>query len=265
MSFFSPRKFAVLCCALSACSASRIGAAQNSAPAKVAAKAPVLTAQQMQQQRRQQQRAQVVTSQLRSFLSRRISSPTGKMTLQIKPAPRADLGYFNEVFIAGAPLKIKKLRVSDFSLRARNVHIDPSALLRLKDRDIRTFSAQTSARAVISEDDLTWMFSQGNTSKSMGLRAKFIGNQIRVTGDWNWGWLSGPVSVLGTLQLVKSGGGNQVFCNISSLKLNGSEVPGFLRNKFSDQLNPLISYDQLPFKPNIRSLSFQGTKAILST
>lgn len=213
----------------------------------------------------QQQRAQYVTFRLNKFLRNRISSPTGKLTMVIKPGARADLGFFNEVVIAGAPLQIKKLRVSDFTLRARNIRLDPNALTRDSKREIRTLAAQTSARAVISEDDLTWMFAQGNSSKSMGLRAKFLGNQIRVTGNWNWGWFSGPVTVLGTLRLVKSGGGNQVFCDISSLKLNGAEVPGFMRNKFSEKLNPLISYDQLPFSPNIRTLTFHGSKAIITT
>lgn len=214
----------------------------------------------------QQQRAQFVTMRLTKFLQRRISNPTGgKMTLSIRPAPRADLGYFNEVVISGAPLRIKKLRVSDFTLRSRNVHLDPAAITREEKRDIRTLSAQTAARAVISEDDLTWMFAQGGTSKSMNLRAKFIGNQIRVAGNWDWGWFSGPVVVTGTLHLVKSAGGNQVFCNISSLKLNGAEVPAFMRNKFSDKLNPLISYDDLPFSPQIRTLTFHGNKAIITT
>jgi len=30
-------------------------------------------------------------------------------------------------------------------------------------------------------------------------------------------------------------------------------------------LNPLISYDQLPFSPNIRTLTFHGSKAIITT
>jgi hypothetical protein len=213
----------------------------------------------------QQQRAKYVVFRLDWFLRKRISSPTGKMTLVIRPGARADLGYFNEVVIAGAPLQIKKLRISNFALRARNVRLDPGALTRADNREIRTLSSRTSARAIISEDDLTWMFAQGSGSKSMGLRAKFIGNQIRVTGNWNWGWFNGPVTVLGGLRLVKSAGGNQVFCDISSLKLNGAEVPAFMRNKFSEKLNPLISYDQLPFSPNIRTLTFQGSKAIITT
>lgn len=213
----------------------------------------------------QQKRAADVTAHLVRFLNRRISSPGGKMTLVVKAAPRADLGFFNDIYIAGRPLLIKKLRVSDFSLFAHNVRLDPRALLRADHRDIVTLSAQTKARAVISESDLTWMFAQGNTSKEMNLRAKFIGNQIRVSGNWNWGWFSGPVVVQGKLRLMKSGGGNQVWCDISSLKLNGAEVPTFLRNKFSDKLNPLISYDELPFKPNIRTLTFRNAKMIIST
>lgn len=213
----------------------------------------------------QQQRGQQVTANLKRFLSRRISNPRGKMTLVVKAAPRADLGFFSDVYIAGSPLLIKKLRVSDFSLHARNVHLSTAALLRADDRDIITYASQTTARAVISEDDLTWIFAQGNSSKSMNLRAKFVGNQIRVAGDWSWGWFSGPVVVQGTLRLVKNGGGNQVWCNITSLKLNGAEVPLFLRNKFSDKLNPMISYDELPFKPNIRTLAFKGNKAVITT
>ena len=213
----------------------------------------------------QQKRAAKVTASLTRFLNRRISSPSGKMKLVVKPAARADLGFFNDVYIAGSPLLIKKLRVSDFSLHARNVHLSPNALLRPDDRDIVTFKSQTAARAVISENDLTWMFAQGNSSKSMNLRAKFIGNQIRVAGDWSWGWFSGPVIVQGTLRLMKNGGGNQVWCDITSLKLNGAEVPAFLKNKFSEKLNPLISYDELPFKPNIRTLTFHGNKAIITT
>ncbi len=233
------------------------------APAKFAGAKPAGAKSALTPQ--EQQRAANVMFYLKRFLTRRISSPSGKMTLVIKPSARVDLGYFNDVYIAGSPLLIKKLRVSDFSLHARNVHLSTNAILREDHRDIVTYAAQTAARAVISEDDLTWMFSQGKSSRDMNLRAKFIGNQIRVSGNWNWGWFNGPVIVQGTLHLLKSSGGNQVWCDITSLKLNGAEVPGFIKNKFSEQLNPLISYDDLPFKPNIRTLTFHGSKAIITT
>ena len=236
-------------------------AVQAATPAKTAPSAKAATPVLLP---RQQKRATDVMFFLRRYLTRRLSSPTGKMTLIINPA-RADLGYFNDVFIAGKPLMIKKLRISDFSLHARNVHLSTVAILRPKQRDIVTYAAQTTARAVISEDDLTWMFAQGKSSKDMNLRAKFIGNQIRVTGNWDWGWFSGPVIVQGTVRLIKGRGGNQVWCDITSLKLNGAEVPAFLKSKFSAQLNPLISYDDLPFKPNIRKLTIQGGKAIITT
>jgi hypothetical protein len=213
----------------------------------------------------QQQRSLEVTDALKRFLNRRISSPSGKLTMVIRPGARADLGYFNEVVIVGKPTKIKKLQVSEFSMHARNVRLNPATLTRKRDKSIDTLAATTSMRAVITENDLTSMLARGRASKDMNLRIKFLNGAIRVTGNWNWGWFSGPVIAVGKLRLVKGTNGNQVYFDISSLKLNGTEVPAFIKSRFSDKLNPLISYDDLPFSPKIRTLTFEGPKAIITT
>ena len=214
----------------------------------------------------QQQRGLAVTARLKRFLSRRISSPGGKLTMNIKPGARPDLGQFSEIVIAGNPMQLKKkLRISEFSMRARNIRIDTAALMREDDRELKTLKATTSVRAVLTEDDLTTMLARGRRSKEMNLLVRFQGDRIRVSGNWNWGWFSGPVTMIGKLRLAKSAGGNQVFFDILSLRLNGAPVPSFMQNKFSEKLNPLISYDDLPFLPQIRSIRFVGNKAVLST
>ena len=214
----------------------------------------------------QQQRGRAVAARLKRFLSRRISSPGGKLTMHIKPGARPDLGQFSEIVIAGKPIRLKKeLQVSEFAMRARNIRIDTAALMREDDRELKTLKATTSVRAVITENDLTTMFARGRRSKEMNLLVRFQGDRIRVSGNWNWGWFSGPVTMTGKLRLTKSAGGNQVYFDILSLRLNGASVPSFMQNKFSEKLNPLISYDDLPFLPQIRSIRFVGNKAVLST
>lgn len=214
----------------------------------------------------QQNRGRAVTERLKRYLSRRISSPSGKLTMKIKPGARPDLGQFSEIVIAGKPMQLKKkLRVSEFSMRARNVRIDTAALMREDNRELKTLKATTSVRAVITENDLTTMLARGRRSKEMNLVVRFQGDRIRVAGNWNWGWFNGPVTMIGKLRLAKSASGNQVFFDILSLRLNGAQVPGFMQNKFSERLNPLISYDDLPFLPQIRSIRFVGNKAVLST
>lgn len=214
----------------------------------------------------QQLRGRNVTQKLTKYLKRRISSPRGQLTFVIRPGARPDLGHFSEIVIAGNPIQLKKkLQISEFSMRARNVRIDPNAILRDDNRELRTLSANTSVRAVISEDDLTSMLAKGRRSAEMNLRVKFNSGNIRVAGNWKWGWFNGPVVANGKLRLVRGSGGNQVFFDISSLTLNGAQVPGFMKNKFSEQLNPLISYNDLPFLPQIRTIRFVGKKAFLST
>ena len=95
------------------------------------------------------------------------------------PTRGASEGYFDRISIRGAPLRFKKLYVSEFALDARNVKVDVAALSSLK--KIRTSRSTTSLRAVISEDDLTKMLASGKSTKAMGLKVKYVGDKIRVT------------------------------------------------------------------------------------
>lgn len=244
----------------------RVGVIALIATATVMSAPQVATSQTSPLTAAQQQRGQEVTRKMTTFLQRRISSPQGKLTLVIRPGARPDLGQFSEVVISGSPIRLKKkLQISEFSMRARNVRIDTVALMRRDDVELHTLAATTTLRAVITEDDLTSMLAKGRRSADMKLRVNFNGGNIRVAGNWKWGWFNGPVVAIGKLRLVRGANGNQVYFDISSLTLNGAQVPAFIKSKFSDQLNPLISYDDLPFLPQIRTIRFVGKKAFLST
>jgi hypothetical protein len=210
----------------------------------------------------QKAKAQQVTNKLTRLLRRHITSPGGHLQLKVVPGARPDLGYFSEVFIAAKPAQIKKRRFSEFTLHARNVRISPTALL-ADHNSIVTLTSQTALRAVITEDELTAALAKGRDSADKGLHVHFIGNNnVRVTGTWKWSWFSGPMDAIGKLRL---GAGHTVVADIQSLKLNGREVPQGLKNKFSERINPLIDYTDLPFSPPFKTLRFAGGKAIIST
>lgn len=212
-----------------------------------------------EQQRAAQQKAQQVTAALTRLLRSKVSSPGGRLTLRVRPSARAGEGYFSEIYLAGSPGQLKKMRVTEFALRARDVRLDVPLLLR--EGSLRTLASRTSLRAVVDERDLTALLARGKRTAAMKLRVKYIGNRIRVSGNWNWGWFNGPVVGVGTLRLAP---GHKVNFDIFSLKLNGSEVPAFVKTRFSERLNPVISYDDLPFQPRFRALTFHGSKAILT-
>lgn len=210
----------------------------------------------------QKVKAREVTSKLESLLRHRIKSPGGHLQLKIVPGARPDLGYFSEVFIAAKPAQIKKRRFSELTLRARNVRISPTALLADHSR-IVTITSQTAMRAVVTEDELTTALAKGRDSADKALRVQFVGNgKVRVTGTWKWSWFSGPIDAVGKLHL---GSGHTVIADIQTLKLNGREVPQAVKDKFSQRLNPLIDYTDLPFRPPFKTLRFTGDKAIIST
>jgi hypothetical protein len=139
------------------------------------------------------------------------------------------------------------------------VRIDVSSLFR--ENKLRTLSAKTSLRAVVTDADLTRYLARGKHTRDMKLRVRFQGKATRVTGNFKWQWFSGPVDGLGRLRL---GSKYKVYFDIITLKLNGSEVPDWLKQKFSDKINPIIDYDDVPFRPQFKSLKFSGNRAILS-
>ena len=207
----------------------------------------------------QKAKAQKVTSELTRILKKRIKSPGGTLQIKIVPGERADLGYFKEIFIDAKPAQIKKLHFSSMVMRARNVRISPAALL--NDRSITTLASQTTLRAVITEDEVTAALSKGKESAEKDLKVKFEGDRVRVTGRWKMSWFSGPMEAVGKLRL---GSGHTVVADIETLKLNGANVPAAVKNKFSEKINPLIDYNQLPFRPPFKALRFSGAKAIIS-
>jgi hypothetical protein len=210
----------------------------------------------------QKAKGQQITALLTKTLRHRITSPGGHLQLRVVPATRADQGYFSEIFISAKPAQIKKRRFSELILRARNVRISPSALLS-EDKDIVTLASQTTMRAVVTEGELTAALAKGQDSADKGLRVQFVGNDlVRVTGNWKWSWFSGPMDATGRLRL---GSGHTVVADIYTLKLNGRNVPQGLKNKFSEKINPLIDYTDLPFRPPFKNLRFSGPKAIIST
>ncbi len=203
--------------------------------------------------------AQSVTGALENALKKRITSPGGKMSIKITPGARAAQGYFQEVYIEAKPAQIKKRRFSYLAMRARNVRLDVNKLMK---GDIETLTSQTTLRATITESELTQALARGQESADKNLRVKFRNDgSVRVTGNWSWGWFSGPMEAIGKLRL---GPNYTVVADIATLKLNGTNVPAGLKDKFQERINPLIDYEDLPFRPPFKSLTFKGDKAFIA-
>ena len=195
------------------------------------------------------------------MLRNMIKNPNGGgVNISVVPNARASEGYFDRISIKGAPLRFKKLYLSEFALDARNVKIDVPALYNL--RKIRTSRSTTTLRAVISEDDLTKMLASSKSTKSMGLKVRYVGDKMRVTGNLNYGLVNGPVTGLAKL---RQGANHKVYLDIISLQLRGVEAPAFVKNQFYNRINPIIDYQDLPFNPPFRTLKIVGNKAYLST
>ncbi len=206
-------------------------------------------------------RGQKVTRRVEQLLRTTIRHQNGApIALKLTPTARADQGFFSDVRISGGAVKLKSLFVSEFQLHARNVQVDVPSLWNLG--KVRTKSAQTSLRVVISENDLTRMLAEGKNTKDMNLKVKYVGDKMQITGVLNYRFLNGPVS--GTAKLRQTSDHN-VFLDILSLQLRGVEVPGFVKNQLSNRINPVVNYANLPFNPPFRSVRVVGNKAILST
>lgn len=201
-----------------------------------------------------------VVAKLESVLRERVESPDGKLKLVIVPTARASEGVFSSIHIEGAPAKLRKLRVTSFVLDAKNVKLDVAHLFR--ESKVRTISSATTLKAVISEDDLTQMLAQGRRTKEMGLKVKYEGDKMRVTGTLNFPLLNGPIEGIGQLRLA---GGHKVNLDILSLKLRGVETPQFVKDQFESRINPVIDYQDLPFSPPFRGVQVKGNKATIHT
>lgn len=203
--------------------------------------------------------AQAVSNALRKALKDSISSPGGNMVIKITPNAKTAQGYFAQIYVAARPAKIKKRQFSEFVMTAKNVRLDISKLMKGR---IKTLQSQTTLRAVVTESELTQALAKGQSSADKGLKVKFAGNgAVRVTGNWKLSWFSGPIDAVGKLRL---GPKYTVVADISSLKLNGKTVPVGVKNKFQGKINPLLDYEDLPFRPPFKALKFSGTKAIIT-
>lgn len=225
--------------------------ASASVPAAPTLAAPTLDAQDKR-----------VSERLASLLHQNIRQPNGaKIKLTVTPTARASEGYFSQIRLSGAPVQLrKKLRLSEFSLDARNVRVNVASLWGVN--KVRTLQSQTKLRAVITEDDLTQLLARGKHTKGMNLKVKYLGNQMRVTGNLNYALVSGPVDGIGTMRLMP---GHKVHLDITSLKLRGVETPGFIKNQLMNHINPVIDYQDVPFNPPIKNVKVVGNKAILTS
>ncbi len=204
---------------------------------------------------------QKVTKRVEQLLRGVIKTGDGTpLALKITSNARASQGFFPAITISGGATQIKNLFVSRFELSAKNVQVDVPALWSVG--KVRTTHSQTRLRVVITEDDLTKMLSKGKSTKGMGLRVKYVGNQMRITGKLNYAFLNGPISGLAKLRQTSD---YNVYLDILSLKLRGVEAPGFIKNQLSNRINPVINYSTVPFNPPFRFLRVVGNKAILST
>lgn len=205
------------------------------------------------------EQGQRVINKVHQLFDAKVSSPGGKMTFKLVPGAHPEKGEFREIYANGAPAKLRKLQITAFTIRARNVRINVHELL---NRDnLETLSAQTSLRAIVTANDLTRYLAVGKHTKDMKLQVSFRGKALFVTGNFKWQWFSGPVQGLGRMRL---GSNRKVYFDIVTLKLNGSEVPDWLKSKFSEKINPVIDYDNVPFQPKFKSLQISGDRAILS-
>ena len=203
---------------------------------------------------------QKVTSSLVNAIAKTIHGTSVPLKLKVVPGARAGQGYFNEIFLSARPGKVKKLPVSELSVYARNVHVDVPYLS--SDDKVRTLASTTTLRAVITEKDLTELLAKGRSTGSMGLSVKYLpGCRFRVAGNWNWSWFSGPIVAVGKLRMASN---NTIDVDVQTLKLNGAEVPAFLKTKFADKLNPVLDYNDVPFQPHFKTLTVNGNKAIIT-
>jgi hypothetical protein len=203
-----------------------------------------------------------VVDRLTVLLKQRVKKPNGEnINLLIVPTARASEGYFSHIRMSGSPAQLKKkLRVSEFSLDARNVRVKVPLLW--SDDRVRTFSSQTTLRAVITEDDLTHLLSRGKRTKDMGLKIKFLGDRVAVTGNINYMLVNGPISGIAKMKMMP---GHKINLQILSMKLRGVEVPQMIKNQFENHINPMIDYEDLPFNPPFKSVKVVGKKAYIST
>lgn len=205
-----------------------------------------------------------VARQVEQVLRHVITSPNNNLKISVTPNSRSREGYFSRVSISGKPVQVRKLPISEFSLYATDVRLSVD---KLKLNKVSTVQAKTQFRAVVTENDLTTMLARSKGTKKMGLKAKYLkdptnGDVLQVTGNWAWSWFSGPVTGVGKLRVTPD---NKVYADILSLKLNGAEVPGFVKNKFAEKINPVIDYDDVPFDPQFRTLKVEGSRAILTS
>jgi hypothetical protein len=201
-----------------------------------------------------------VIKQLETVLRERVTSPNNSLKIVVKPTERASEGYFDLIQVQGSPAMLKKLRVSKFNLMARNVHLDTNYLF--TERKIRTLKSKTDLTAVVTESDLTYMLAQGKRTKDMGLQVKYLKDRISVSGNLNWTLINGPITGVGRLSMAP---GHKVNLNIISMKLRGVEVPQFIKNQFSEHINPVIDYEDLPFNPPFKGVKVEGPKATIYT
>lgn len=174
---------------------------------------------------------------------------------------RSSQGYFKQISLVARPAHVRKLAVSELNLNALDVRIDVPALL--NEGRVRTLESRTSLRAVVSEDDVTALLARGKSTREMGLRVRYNSDgSMRVSGNLNYPLLNGPVSGVARLRVSSD---YKVNLDISSLKLRGAEVPSFVRQHLMSRVNPVIDYEDVPFRPRLSSLSVQGTRAILKT
>ena len=201
---------------------------------------------------------QAVTDKLGAALREKISAP-GHLSSVIKPTPRAAEGYFEEIRIEATGVSLKRIKVTELSMDARNVRIDVPRLMR--DGQVETLSSQTTLRAVITEDDLTDMLATGNTTRDMGLKVKYQGTKVSITGNLNYSLVNGPVTGLGGLRMLP---GHKVNLDILSLKLRGVEAPSFLKGYLSSKLNPVLDFQDVPFNPPFKGVTVSGQRAVIA-
>jgi len=210
--------------------------------------------------------AELVVEKVENKIRSRFTNPENPKQAEIKIIPYENealtaQGRLKTVVIRSTPAMIKKVPAEQISMRADDVRIDVKRLL--KEDDLVTIStARTEVEAIISESNLDALFARGRHTKDMKLKTKFEDGKVRISGYWKLFMFKGPIETVGRLVITPD---NNLNYELDSLKLNDREAPASVKKQFMQRLNPVVEFNDLPFKPRIRSIKFKGDKVYVST
>ncbi|MBI3922597.1 MAG: DUF2993 domain-containing protein [Armatimonadetes bacterium] len=203
---------------------------------------------------------------LEQHVRARISNPENPKAAEIKIVPydseaSTAKGRFKTIIVRSSPAKIKHVPIEEINLRADDVTIDVDQLLKKDDLDTKK-SGKTTVEGTVSADNLNALFAGGKATHDMNLKARFEDGKVKISGYWKLFMFKGPIQTVGRLILTKK---NTLDFEMDSLKINNREAPKSVKDQFMERLNPVVQFDDIPFRPKITTLTFKGDKVFVST